>query len=266
MFWIGPPSRPSIFFDNGHLQNRRDPRDPDPLPTQNPTLDDRTYYLQQISLAVGAGVAMEIPFVGQLPVKQLQLDDGINAYVHFLLGGGDDRHFDFGEFVSEDPSGAQISRTLSASFRSAADRAYEASIDGLPHQPGEIVRIPLTSHYSRTRSPGFPYPQTENWQKAIGDHAVWTSGEVAVRLGEDGVPQFEVDMTIHAEDRYNFNRGQSDIATGAPDALRGRLEEVGLAHHRRLAEGNKLLAGGDELDAVYRHLEIAESTWHRWLA
>jgi transposase InsO family protein len=35
---------------------------------------------------------------------------------------------------------------------------------------------------------------------------------------------------------------------------------------RKLAEGNKLLAGGTELDAVCRHLEIAESTWHRWVA
>ena len=35
---------------------------------------------------------------------------------------------------------------------------------------------------------------------------------------------------------------------------------------RKLAEGNKLLAGGAELDEVCRHLPIAESTWHRWLA
>jgi transposase-like protein len=35
---------------------------------------------------------------------------------------------------------------------------------------------------------------------------------------------------------------------------------------RKLAEGQKLLAGGVELDEVCRHLEIAESTWHRWLA
>jgi hypothetical protein len=34
---------------------------------------------------------------------------------------------------------------------------------------------------------------------------------------------------------------------------------------RKLA-GKMLLAGGAELDAVCRHLEIAESTWHRWLA
>ena len=30
---------------------------------------------------------------------------------------------------------------------------------------------------------------------------------------------------------------------------------------RKLAEGNRLLAGGQELDEVCRHLEIAESTW-----
>jgi len=35
---------------------------------------------------------------------------------------------------------------------------------------------------------------------------------------------------------------------------------------RKLAEGNKLLSSGQELDEVRRHLEIAESTWHRWLA
>jgi transposase-like protein len=27
-----------------------------------------------------------------------------------------------------------------------------------------------------------------------------------------------------------------------------------------------LLAGGMELDEVCRHLEIADSTWHRWIA
>jgi putative transposase len=35
---------------------------------------------------------------------------------------------------------------------------------------------------------------------------------------------------------------------------------------RKLAGGNKLLAGGRDLEDVCRHLEIAESTWHRWVA
>ena len=35
---------------------------------------------------------------------------------------------------------------------------------------------------------------------------------------------------------------------------------------RKLAEGHKSLATGRDLEDVCRHLEIAESTWHRWLA
>ena len=35
---------------------------------------------------------------------------------------------------------------------------------------------------------------------------------------------------------------------------------------RKLAEGNKLLGAGQELSEVCRHLQIAESTWHRWIA
>jgi putative transposase len=33
---------------------------------------------------------------------------------------------------------------------------------------------------------------------------------------------------------------------------------------RKLAEGEKLLGQGQDLEAVVRHLEITESTWHRW--
>ena len=35
---------------------------------------------------------------------------------------------------------------------------------------------------------------------------------------------------------------------------------------RKLAEGNKVLAAGADIADVCRHLEIAESTWHRWLS
>ncbi|WP_163710967.1 IS3 family transposase [Mycobacterium bourgelatii] len=35
---------------------------------------------------------------------------------------------------------------------------------------------------------------------------------------------------------------------------------------RKLAEGNKLLGTGQQLSEVCRHLEITESTWHRWVA
>lgn len=33
---------------------------------------------------------------------------------------------------------------------------------------------------------------------------------------------------------------------------------------RKLAEGENLLAQGKSIEEVCRHLEITESTWHRW--
>jgi hypothetical protein len=33
---------------------------------------------------------------------------------------------------------------------------------------------------------------------------------------------------------------------------------------RKLAEGEKLLGQGQNIEEVTRHLEITESTWHRW--
>jgi putative transposase len=33
---------------------------------------------------------------------------------------------------------------------------------------------------------------------------------------------------------------------------------------RTLADGEKLLGEGKSIDEVARHLEITESTWHRW--
>ena len=33
---------------------------------------------------------------------------------------------------------------------------------------------------------------------------------------------------------------------------------------RKLAEGEKLLGEGKPIEEVVRHLEITESTWHRW--
>ena len=35
---------------------------------------------------------------------------------------------------------------------------------------------------------------------------------------------------------------------------------------RKLAEGNKLLASGQQLDEVCRHLAITDSTWNRWIS
>jgi hypothetical protein len=37
-----------------------------------------------------------------------------------------------------------------------------------------------------------------------------------------------MDLVLHAEDRYNFNPGMADIATGIPDDANGVFEVTGL--------------------------------------
>lgn len=89
----------------------------------------------------------------------------------------------------------------------------------------------------------YPYPATENWQKAIGAHSVWMEidGEVEVTRdfepvapGEFGPPapvyarRFDLSLTMHMEDMYNFNPGAADIVTGIPDDDNGKFELTGL--------------------------------------
>ena len=68
------------------------------------------------------------------------------------------------------------------------------------------------------------YPTTENWQKALGDHKLWSSADVRV----DG-DRVTMTVTVHAADHYDFNRDASDIATGEPDDENGRFAELGWA-------------------------------------
>ncbi|MDR1774936.1 MAG: DNRLRE domain-containing protein [Actinomycetes bacterium] len=64
----------------------------------------------------------------------------------------------------------------------------------------------------------------ENWQKTIGAHKVWASCYVS-RYKKN----FTMTITIAFRDMYNFNRGQQDLASNAPDDANGRFEELGWA-------------------------------------
>lgn len=80
----------------------------------------------------------------------------------------------------------------------------------------------------------FPYPASENWQKAIGAHVIWLSGSVSAESFQGTTkPRFKMRLVLHAEDQYNFNPGQNDLATGIPDDENGRFVVVGLAHGYR---------------------------------
>lgn len=230
---IGPDRRPDIRHDNGFLQNPDDPTDPVPRPTQAPTAADREYHADELLQARGGEVLSNVPFADKVD-SRLGLDHALPAYRHFLSGDGADRTFDYDSFLDDDPAGRVVRENVQRDVRIAADQLYGELDTQVSSEPGASVRFEMRSDAisvsSTDPNADYPYPRTEDWQKAIGGHAIWTGSEVTVTRLEDGRLLAEASITLHAEDRYNFNPDQQDIATGAPDALRGRLEQVGLAH------------------------------------
>lgn len=68
------------------------------------------------------------------------------------------------------------------------------------------------------------YPVTENWQKTLGGFNTWSHGDVTYKDGE-----YRMTVTVNVLDRYNFNKGQQDIASGTSDDVNGRFEALGWA-------------------------------------
>ena len=163
----------------------------------------------------GAEAAQGVPFV-----PHNQLPDALAAYRHFLYGAGKPRKFSYDRYVANDKSGRLTLENAAADLQ----EGVEALTAGNPYMSG----IQVTGTGIRCESNGpwshlFPYPDTENWQKAIGAHWIWLSAIVAIKRGSPR--SFVATMTLHAEDLYNFNPGDEDLATGIPDALNGSLEE-----------------------------------------
>lgn len=205
---VGPPQRPTIHHDNGFL---------DHCTRRSPSATDLAQYALWAAKLEAGEAAQGLPLAPELP-------DALAAYRHFLYGEGADRQFSYERYVEGDPSGRTTLRNLIADAQLGAEQLY-ARRD--PSRPVDLqmvsTAIPCGAGNSRC-----PYPQTENWQKAIGAHWVWLSATVSVTAEPDD-PRFTMLLTLHAEDRYNFNPGQQDIATGIPDAANGRFECSGLA-------------------------------------
>lgn len=53
---------------------------------------------------------------------------------------------------------------------------------------------------------------------------MWSNADVQVHDGK-----ITMRIVVHAEDRYNFNKGDADIATGTPDEENGRFAQLGWA-------------------------------------
>ena len=138
------------------------------------------------------------------------LDDATQMYGHYWDNNGDPIEFDYEEAYNED-EGVQVSVDKEIA---RAQRGAKTLING------------GNSNFSMTGDATAveDYPTTENWQKTIGGHQQWSSADVSVNDN-----QVTMEITVHGEDHYNFNKGQSDIASEAPDDANGRFTEIGWA-------------------------------------
>ena len=161
------------------------------------------------------------------------LTDALAAYRHFLDGKGLPRAFSYERYVMSDRSGQATLGNAILDFQDAAQRLFLANTDRRQF-PITGPAIPCGSDAEDLPYivDHFPYPSTENWQKTIGAHVIWLSGEVRVYAPAlaSGPTTFEGAMILHADDRYNFNPGDNDVATDIPDSENGRFEQIGWAH------------------------------------
>jgi WXG100 family type VII secretion target len=203
-YTLGPPKRPNIQHDNGFL---------DVESTREPTIDD----LKSFAKWLAALKAMK----AELRLGKNDLDDGLAAYESFLLGDGSDQYFSYSEYVKEDPSGAATLETVMLDAQTSAEEFFADAPDGQ-------ISITSEAFAAGGADPRFPYPETENWQKAIGAHPFWVNADIQSETGVSGQKNYTMTLTVHAEDRYNFNPGMADITTGTSDDVNGQFELCGL--------------------------------------
>ena len=151
----------------------------------------------QVMLDVGARGIKNIP-------------DAADFSAHFRDNTGTPKTFDYERAYEED---AGVRNRVNARVNDSLQAANEAATAGMTE----------TTLYSPATSEG-PYPVTENWRKTIGGHTNYTTTKVTV--SGDTVT---ATVTVHARDKYNFDRGKADIDSKTPDAVNGRFEELGWA-------------------------------------
>ncbi|NUW31482.1 hypothetical protein HTZ77_08600 [Nonomuraea sp. SMC257] len=132
-------------------------------------------------------------------------DEAAATFKHYLEGSGDDYRIDYDKAYNDDKL---IRDAVDAEIRRAqrnAERLYGESGRRDFQMTGEPVNIDKT--------------ETKNWEFALGRHSIWGSADVRVDGGKA-----TMDITVHAYDRYNFNREDKWI-----NQENGRFETLGWA-------------------------------------
>lgn len=223
-YTIGPPTRPSIQHDNGHLSISATDSRFDPSKYRNPTAADYKLRAKWLAKLEGGEAVQGIPLF-----PHNDLPDALPAYRHFLSGSGKDRTFSYERYVASDDSGKKSLASAILDAQQGAAFIYTTAYNGQSSVHFQMTGTAISAGNHKTKFYSmFPYPATENWQKAIGAHVLWISADVDVVV-QNNISQYSMIMTLHAEDRFNFNPGAQDIVTGIPDEENGIFEVTGLA-------------------------------------
>jgi RHS repeat-associated protein len=198
-YTVGAPSEPYVYYQDYF------PYDP----SVKATAGDHLSWAKWTGKMTLGGIASALGFY-----SDGSLSDAIGAYSHYRDGDGADYEVNY-----------------QAAY--LGDEGIKGAVDdeiGHAQEAAELLGKKTGSkNFSVTGDAvnvgGAHYPQTENWQKALGEHKIWGSGDIKVK-GD----QFSMRLTIHAKDRYDFNKGMSDIASGAADDENGRFATLGWAH------------------------------------
>jgi uncharacterized protein YukE len=188
-YTLGEPTRPAITFDDDFVFD----------PNAEASLSDYLSWTEWGAKLHGA------------PLLRSDLDDALELYAHYRDGTGTPMRVDYEEAYREDE---MIRNAVDAEIATAMQWAEQL------HRETGQTSFSVSGDAVQPRY----YPGTENWQKTLGGHTIWGSGDVRIQGNT-----VTMEVTIHAEDRYNFNRGEEDIATGVPDEANGRFAELGWA-------------------------------------
>ncbi|WP_194852926.1 hypothetical protein [Nocardia sp. SYP-A9097] len=189
-YTIGDPKEPFLAHDDTFIYNSKDSNFGDWLNKQK----------WQAKLLGGEYVKSDF-------------DDASALYRHYWDNNGKKMEFDYDEAYREDKNirnsvDSEISRAAMAADYFAKTGNTNFKITGAPNTVGK----------------GNNYPETENWQKAIGGHQQWSHANVRVEGN-----RVVMDVTVEAQDYYDFDKGKHDVGTGAPDSDNGRFTEIGWA-------------------------------------
>ncbi|WP_194834495.1 hypothetical protein [Nocardia sp. XZ_19_369] len=188
---IGPPKIPGVHHDDTFLYNTKEGGFGDWLAKQK----------WQAKLAGGEAFK--------------DFDDATALYRHYWDNNGKPMKFDYAEGYKEDRSIKQavdyeISRAAAAADQFVRSGNKNFQMNGKPISVGKDA--------------GTNYPVTENWQKAIGGYQQYSHSNVRVEGN-----RVVMDVTVSAQDYYNFDKGKHDKGTGVSDAENGRFAEIGWA-------------------------------------